>query len=255
MNTFLYHGYQVPVDLATMTGAGPESFEEIANKHFQSLQTHVGIYPSHNLLEIGCGVGRDAIPLSNYIREGSYVGIDIIKPSIEWCQKNITPNNASFLFYHFDVRDQLHNPNGTLSSKDVGFPLENNIIDRAFLFSVFTHMFDEEIIHYLKEIRRVRKEDGLIYASTFIYDENILEVARKTNLTVFDLRFDHQVSEGCRINNLEFPLGAVAFTQERWHQIITESGLRLCRPIIRGGWSGVWQNSIEGQDVLILERA
>ena len=41
-----------------------------------------------NVLEVGCGIGRDAIPLTQILSpNANYTGIDIIGRSIEWCQK------------------------------------------------------------------------------------------------------------------------------------------------------------------------
>jgi SAM-dependent methyltransferase len=205
------------------------------------------------MLEVGCGVGRDAIPLAKFITSGSYVGVDIIKPSIEWCQANVANDRVSFL--HFNIRDKLHNPGGNVAVRKTRFPVPDGSIDRVFLFSVFTHMYSDDIVHYLREFHRVLKPDGLIYASTFVYDDKILETARATNLTVYDLRFEHQIEKGCRINNLEQPLGAIAFTLEKWDKMIAAANLEQTKPVVRGSWSGVVANPVEGQDVLILAKS
>ncbi|TJV24023.1 MAG: class I SAM-dependent methyltransferase [Mesorhizobium sp.] len=253
MDTFNFRGYEIPVHLMMLTGGGPDTFEEISNKHFLSLKKHVAIDPSHNLLEIGCGIGRDAIPLSSFLTSGSYMGVDIIRPSIDWCVDNISKRSPNCEFVHFDVKDQLHNPHGTISTKDIRLPTKEGSVDRIFLFSVFTHMFEAEIVHYLKEFRRSVKSNGLVYATTFIFDDIILAKARETNLTIFDLRFEHQISDGCRINNLTFPLGAVAYTMDKWMEMIEVAGFRLLTPAIRGSWSGAFINELDGQDVLVLE--
>ncbi|AZO70243.1 MAG: methyltransferase domain-containing protein [Mesorhizobium sp.] len=253
--TFHFNGYDIPVDLMQMTGGGPETFEEISAMHQSNLAKWIGIKPQHHVLEIGCGIGRDAIPLSTILSDGSYVGVDIIGRSIEWCTANIGARNPNFKFVHYDVDDQLHNPGGTTSTEAIVLPIEDRSIDRIFLFSVFTHMYQEDIEHYLHEFSRVLKPDGLVYATTFIYDDAVLESARSTNKTIFNLRFEHELHEGCRINNLEYPLGAVAFTRELWQKMLIAGGMKLAKPILNGQWSGLYDKFDDGQDVLILQPA
>lgn len=249
-----YKGYSVPVDLILMTGGGPSSFQAVSDFHIGNLQKWIGIESDHNVVEVGCGVGRDAVPLTDIIRLGSYIGIDIIGRSIEWCSKNITPRHENFKFCHFDVDDQIHNPSGKTKTVDIRIEAGNNKIDRIFLFSVFTHLFENDIRHYLLEFSRVLKAGGLVYATTFIYNDDILASARASNLTPFDLRFEHEISPGCRINDLDNPLGAVAFTPEVWHRMIEGTGLRLRGPMLKGSWSGFYDQADDGQDVAILEK-
>jgi hypothetical protein len=65
--TFAFRGYNIPIDLINLTGAGPESFEAIANAHIEHLERAIGLNPDHFVLEIGCGIGRDAIPLTSIL--------------------------------------------------------------------------------------------------------------------------------------------------------------------------------------------
>lgn len=250
--TYPFKGYEIPIDLMLMTGGGPENFDTIAEWHFNNLKRWIGIQPEHTVLEVGCGIGRDAIPLSEFLTNGRYVGIDIIKRSIDWCTANITPRHKNFSFLHFDVEDQIHNPHGTIKTIDIRIPLEDQSVDRIFLFSVFTHMYRPEIEHYLNEFRRLLKPDGLIYATTFVYNDEILASARKTNLTPWDLRFDFSVGDGCMVNDLNFPLGAVAFTRAAWDDMVTKCGFLHLREPLTGAWSGFYDEPEEGQDVMLL---
>lgn len=253
MQTFQYRGYDIPVDLMRLTGGGPETFDAISQWHFGLLKKHIGIAPHHNVLEIGCGIGRDAIPLSEYLTEGQYIGIDITRRSIEWCNSTIAVRHPNFKFVHFDVEDQLHNSGGLLKIQDTRILLPDASVDRIFLFSVFTHMFRPGIEHYLQQFRRLIKPDGLIYATTCIYTDEILEAARRTDLTAWKLRFEHEVEPGCRINDLRHPLGAVAYTREVWDDMVANAGFVYARPFLNGSWSGFYSHPDEGQDVAILK--
>src|ERR1035437_9648712 len=93
-----YMGYNIPVDLMWQTGLGPENFDAISQSHFALLKKWLAIQPDHTVLEIGCGIGRDAIPLSKYLKNGRYVGVDVLKPSIDWCLANISSRHPNFAF-------------------------------------------------------------------------------------------------------------------------------------------------------------
>ena len=256
--TFLFRGHDIPVDLLRLTGGGPESFAVISDKHIELLKTAVGLEPNHTVMEIGCGIGRDAIPLTDILGPtGRYIGIDIIGRSIDWCQGSITAKHPNFVFHHFDIGDQLHNPAGVAATPDFTLPMESGSVDRIILWSVFTHMFTPDIIHYLKEFARVLKPDGCVWATCFIVNDDILTAARRTNLTPFDLRFEHPHGDGCFINDPVHPAGAVAFSEAHMMQMIAQSGLTLAAPMIFGSWSGHFPIPPldPGQDSVILKRA
>jgi SAM-dependent methyltransferase len=85
---FSYSGYEIPIDLMNLTGGGPDTFGAISDQHIEHLRKHVGLYANQRIVEIGCGIGRDAIPLTRILgTEGHYIGIDVTKPSIEGAQQ------------------------------------------------------------------------------------------------------------------------------------------------------------------------
>jgi SAM-dependent methyltransferase len=249
-----YKDFSIPISLIMKTGAGPAVFEQIANGHRLALETWIGIEPTHDVLEIGCGIGRDAMWLSQLLTQGSYTGIDIIPESIKWCRENISNKFPRMSFFHFDVEDSLHNPLGQSSVECFRFPRPDRSIDRIFAFSVFTHMYADQIGHYLAECARVLRPGGRAFLTIFLYDEEILKAAAIHANTPFDLKFDTQLEPGCRINNPAEPLGAIAYTWDRIEPLIANAGLTLIRAPLNGSWSGFFENPHDGQDVLLLER-
>jgi SAM-dependent methyltransferase len=251
---FAYKGYEIPSDLVYLTGAGPDTFDIISQGHIALLQDVVGLNPHFNVLEIGCGIGRDAIPLTDILSEQAvYLGIDIIKPSIDWCSNSITARHPNFRFIHFDIKDQLTNPHGEMKLQDYSIPVDNNSIDRIILWSVFTHMFRDDIVYYLKEFRRVLKPSGLVFATCFIVNDEVLSLARATGVTSYNLKFQHEYGKGCYVNDLGVPAGAVAYTVETLYEIVAEGELQFERPFLFGNWAGLYQ-SVSGQDVMFLKR-
>lgn len=250
---FKYKGYKIPTHLVELTGAGPDSFDRIAQHHAKTLNDVVGIASDHAILEIGCGIGRDAMLLAETVAKGSYIGVDIIKPSIDWCSDNIGKDHRNFEFFHLDIKDQLHNPHGSLLTPDCTLPAKDGSIERIILWSVFTHMFAEDIAHYMREFNRVLKSNGLVYASCFVVDDDVIDAARRTNLTIYGLTFEHLYESGCFVQDRERPAAAVAFTQEAIYKITRAGGLELAQPIIRGSWSGHYR-SPHGQDAIILQK-
>lgn len=78
--------------------------------------------PEYHVLDVGSGLGRLARPLTSFLT-GSYTGLDIVKSSVDWCEKAYSeiPN---FSFHHADLFSTTYNPNATTSAKDYKFPFQ-----------------------------------------------------------------------------------------------------------------------------------
>lgn len=250
--SFPFEGFSIPVALAVLTGGGEETWESISRGHMAAYERYSPIHPGQRVIELGCGVGRDAIPLAKKVGpEGSYVGVDINLPSVLWCRDNITPKLANATFEHLDIRSDLYNPMGTLTAPQTGLPMEDGRVDRIVLQSVFTHMFEDDIVHFLSEFRRVLAPDGLVFASFFILDDESLQFSADR---VGALTFLHPLGEGCRIHDPHNREGAVGYTPEAVERMLQRSGLVLDQPVHHGSWSGR-RGVPDGQDIVVLRRA
>src|SRR5260221_8386674 len=65
-------------------------------KHFIRIG---GLKKNDCVLDVGCGIGRMAIPLTGDLSsEGSYEGFDIFAKGINWCTKRINSKFSNFKF-------------------------------------------------------------------------------------------------------------------------------------------------------------
>jgi len=254
-DTFSFRGFDIPVDLCLLTGGGPESFAEISDLHIRNIDDACGLRAGVDVVELGCGIGRDAIPLAEIIGPtGSYVGVDVMGPSIAWCVANITARYPTARFVHHDIQDDLHNPAGSMRLEDARLPVAEASTDLIVLQSVFTHMLPPAVGHYLAEFRRVLRPDGRVYATFFMVDDDILATARRTNLTQWDLRFEHRDPSGVLLNDSSQPTSAVAYEMGLLEQLLAAADLELASPIREGAWSGHHPVAADGQDVMVLRR-
>lgn len=250
-----FRSYKMPLHLVLLTGAGPETLDPIGKIHVERYHKHMGLDADMTVLEIGCGIGRDAFQFFDVIGpNGHYVGTDVTHDSIFWCQKNISAKHPNFEFYHFDIKHELYNPLGAYTSLDFSLPVEDHSVDRVFLGSVFTHLFEDEITHYMKEISRILKPSGIAYATFFLYSDDLIESARNESTDTL-LSFAHPYGDGCYVDNAEYPTGAVAFTDKVMNRMIKMGGLKLEKPFLKGRWSGYHEQSDDGQEVAILSPA
>jgi SAM-dependent methyltransferase len=158
--TFAFRGYEIPVRLCLLTG-GPDTFDTLARQHLHNVNVACGLRPGQRVLEIGCGIGRDAIPFTDVLgRDGRYIGIDVIADSIQWCTDNISRRHPNSTFVHQDIQDDLHNPSGTVALREVRLPVADRWADLVVLQSVFTHMLQNGVAHYLREIARCARSSG-----------------------------------------------------------------------------------------------
>jgi 2-polyprenyl-3-methyl-5-hydroxy-6-metoxy-1,4-benzoquinol methylase len=67
---------------------GDGDFKQVGNEFLKYFIELGGTQKSDNVLDVGCGIGRMAIPLTNYLDSNSrYEGIDIVESGINWCKK------------------------------------------------------------------------------------------------------------------------------------------------------------------------
>ena len=106
-----------------------------------------GLRPEHYLIDVGCGSGRLAKPLAEFL-QGPYLGTDIVAELVEY------------------ARSLAHRPEWRFEAVDrIVIPEESDRADMVCFFSVFTHLLHEQTYMYLEEAKRVLKPGGRIVFS------------------------------------------------------------------------------------------
>lgn len=163
--------FSIRVRSVGMTGHfGGTGFVSSGKKILSIIKENTSITPNSSIFEIGCGCGRTAFQLCDYLKQGQYIGFDIDKVSIDSCLSNGFFNNCSFTFHHINIQNDVYNKKGLNIDESFKFPVESDSSDLVFLTSVFTHMYDVDIAYYIKEISRVLKSEGQCLMTTFLVD-------------------------------------------------------------------------------------
>lgn len=132
-------------DRAMRLAVGGE-FEAVGVLELETLK-HFGLRDDAYVIDIGCGSGRLAKPLSAYLR-GAYLGIDVVPELVRYAQRIVARPD-----WRFEVAAGLR------------IPEQDARADLVCFFSVFTHLLHEQTYVYLEEARRVLKPGGKIVFS------------------------------------------------------------------------------------------
>lgn len=228
-------------------GGGADAYKAIGKEFLGYLVDLCGLQPGDALLDVGCGSGRMALPLTGYLnREGRYAGFDVSRESIAWCTDNISGSHPNFDFTLVDIQNGAYNPTGKYKSSDFRFPYPDGSFDVALLASVFTHMLPSDVRHYLHEIVRVLKPGGRSLITFFLLNEESLALIKQGKGF---FKFEHELP-GYRVTNVEHPEAAIAYPEDFVRWLYGECGLELREPLRYGTWCGR-TNGMSGQDIVI----
>ncbi|MGH7540412.1 MAG: class I SAM-dependent methyltransferase, partial [Gemmatimonadota bacterium] len=161
--------------------------------------------------DFGCGCGRVARQLlQQRARPRRYVGIDLHRGMIKWCNDNLAPVAPGFEFRHHDVYNYSFNPDRSLPEV-MPFGEDDDSFTLVNAYSVFTHLTQRRADFYLEEVRRILAPRGIVHSTWLLFDKREFAVlqAHHNALYVSDLDpsaavlFDREwVRERCRANGL-----------------------------------------------------
>jgi SAM-dependent methyltransferase len=165
------------------------------------------------VFDFGCGCGRVARQLIlQSPRPERYLGVDLHKGMIEWARTNLTPVAPEFQFVHHNVYNKSFNPQEGLPEV-APLPAEDSSYTLVNALSVFTHLTEEQAVHYMSEAARILASDGVLHASFFLIDKND-----------FPMMMEHS---NALYVSYEYPFAAVLDDREWVRKIATAAGLTL----------------------------
>jgi ubiquinone/menaquinone biosynthesis C-methylase UbiE len=106
-----------------------------------------GLRETDYLIDVGCGSGRLAKPLSTYLT-GKYLGIDVVPELVEYARRLVA--RPDWRFEH---------------ARGLAIPENDQQADMVCFISVLTHLLHEESFVYLRDAKRVLKPGGKIVLS------------------------------------------------------------------------------------------
>lgn len=202
--------------------------------------------PSDRVLDIGCGIGRMAVPLTQYLDPelGSYEGLDPVLDGILWCVQEITPAYPRFRFQRLDIAHPLYNPQGSLAGSEVQIGFPDQSFDFITMISVATHLPPEELTAYLREVARLLAPGGRLFMTAFAIDGRSTGQERLAFKRWQDGPGWYAIEEA--------PLAAAGFDQDFLLSAVREAGLAV-ESLLHGHWRG--PGSAHYQDILLATRA
>ena len=214
------------------------AYKEVGAAFFGYLVELCGLQRGDAVLDVGCGSGRRAVPLTGYLnREGRYAGFDISKDAIAWCKANISPTHRNFDFEVADIENKYYNPKGI---QVVGFPLSVSgcvVRCRISYLSVHAH-----VANYIHEIVRVLKPGGRCLSTFFLLNEESLCLIEAEERNP---NFEHK-SQSYRTIDAKRPEAAIAYREV----FVRDLQKKLPEPLHYGSWCGR-TDYLSFQDVVI----
>ncbi len=209
-----------PLPMRQLVGPTEESFFD--NPTGEPALPDIDARYFEHVFDFGCGCGRVARRMiQQRVPPRTYLGIDIHRGMVEWCQRHLTSHAPSFRFEHFDAYNVGFNPQGSRSPQR--FPATDGAYTLVNAWSVFTHILEPDVAHYLQEVRRVMTGDAMFLSTWFL-----------TEKVYFPMMQEFQNALYINTND---PTNAVIFDRDWVRRSFAAAGLRLTAitpPRVRG---------------------
>ncbi|KAB2664379.1 class I SAM-dependent methyltransferase [Brucella tritici] len=210
-----------------------------------------GLRRDARVLDIGSGIGRMAVPLTQYLdpAKARYSGIDPVAGGVNWCRQNITSRYPNFEFRHIDIAHDLYNPKGAVNGLTLTLPFADKGFDFIIMTSVVTHLPSDEVKTYLDQVSRVLAPGGKLFMTAFVVDD----VAARDRHGKRDKRlaFERHGSGPCWFVPELPPLAAVGFENGFLDRALAGAKLTLETKSF-GHWRGI--DADHYQDIFIASR-
>jgi SAM-dependent methyltransferase len=226
---------------------GDGDFDTVGQEFLGHFRGLADLGPTDRVLDVGCGLGRMAAPLTAYLTEGQYRGFDVVAPAIRSCRRRFA-HFPAFHFDHVDVFNGKYNPKGRISPSEFVFPYPDGAFDFAFAISVFTHMLVADVETYLCEIARVLRPGGRVLATWFLMTPEAIALMSQGQS---DVEFPVRNGDIWHADSGEAE-AAVAYDPLGVRHLYDRAGLDVEEPLHYGSWCG--RVGLSYQDIVVARR-
>lgn len=207
-----------------------------------------GLKPTDILLDVGCGSGRMVRHMLDFWRPpGGYIGLDVSRDCIDWCQKHLAPVMPLGKFIHVDARSTTYNVRGKIPGATMTYPVADDAVDAASFISVFTHLRPDEVTRHFAEVRRVVRPGGWAFTTWFSITPEALEMIAGGD-AMHSMTQRHGVAY---CHNVDDPTAVIGYPYEWIMEQAAAAGLTLLRES-QGGWSGWHRRAEHSQDHILF---
>lgn len=174
------------------------------------------VHDGSRILELGSGVGRNAVAFRDQIDAASYDGIDVDAQMVAWCREHLA--GPTTRFHHADLFSAIYNPRGRPAT-GYQFPAKASSIDFSLGISVFSHLVTADAAHYAAELARTTAAGGIACHTFFLLDHINRRLGDRWT-------FGHEL-DGCWVENPKYPEAAVAFRQADVAEMFFRHGMEI----------------------------
>lgn len=180
------------------------------------------------IVDIGSGVGKSAVALRDFGYNGErfrghYHGFDVDRGMVDWSRAHFPADR--FAFTWVDMNSRVYNPGGSVGNRP---PLEypESSADLVLSQSLFSHLLEDDIRHYLRESHRMLRPGGVMSMTFFCLDD--LEA-----LGLLGGRWTFRHAAGAaRVENQRYPESAVAYRRDWMLEEARQAGFASAEVIL-----------------------
>lgn len=227
---------------------GPGNFAAIGEATVAQLISE-GLKPSDAFLDIGCGIGRVALPLTSYLLPSTpFAGFDVVPEFIAWCNENIRSRHPNFRFDLVDVINSEYNRDGKFDASSLRFAYPDATFAFAYAGSVFTHLLPPAAENYIRETARVLRQGGTFVATFFLLNAGSQSLI-DSGQAHMPLR---SAGEGFRMLDAGNPEADVGLDEAQIRDAFIAAGFEI-EAVRYGSWCGR-SESYGYQDLVVAKR-
>jgi SAM-dependent methyltransferase len=239
----------LPVPPPELTFCGDGDYRAIGTEFLGHFVRLAELRADERVLDIGCGIGRMAVPLTQYLSDAAgYVGLDVVHDGIAWCQQTISVRYPNFDFRHLDLHHPLYNPEGAQNAAQIRLPFADGSFEFICLASVLTHVETAVLTNYAREIARLLTPAGRCFVTAFLVNAPARDALRRGDSRI---TIDPDQAGPEYHADPAAPMAAVAYGEDFFIEKFLRFGKRRIRPPVYGSWSG--RASSVFQDICIFE--